>query len=433
MATAALLLFGGCASPTRLGSNASKPYLWEQLPHHPQLAWHRFSADSAAVYLRMPAHEPLHLRQEMDSPFRFSVELELLVAPTSWPTGEPENRPSSVLYKFRWEEPAEPGRSELIGRFTFPLPLGQYRIVHTVRDTHRGSDVTGVRALDGWSEDAPDRCLAFDQTTGQPAWDGHLPMNNRCALLVPPDLANAPWTYAQLPAVDSFPSAPFLDRMPNEHRFPEGNRVQPKPTSDPVQSALLPEGQWAQWSLLEWPNPPGVHKWTASPESPAIHLTARRSAFPIMRDLDEMIRATRFIATRQEYKGMRNARDPKKALDEFWLGFASSPETARGLISTYYGRVREANVHFSGIKEGWCTDRGMVHVVFGHSDRVKRDNRGETWIYGEEGDVNALIFRFARANSKDDFNRFDLERYPGFRSPWEAMVSSWRRGKVRNR
>jgi len=152
-----------------------------------------------------------------------------------------------------------------------------------------------------------------------------------------------------------------------------------------------------------------------------------------MRDLDEMIRATRYIAKRDEYQTMRKARDPKRALDEFWLQFGEDPEEARQLIATYYGRVREANVHFSGLKEGWCTDRGMVHIIFGHADRVRRDRIGETWIYGDEGDVNALVFRFSRRERGDDFNAFELERYPGFRSPWEAMVGSWRRGKVRKR
>ena len=84
-------------------------------------------------------------------------------------------------------------------------------------------------------------------------------------------------------------------------------------------------------------------------------------------------------------------------------------------------------------KEGWSTDRGMVYVVFGHPDRTRTDRYGETWIFGEEGDVNALIFRFSNRASGDDFNVYQLERYPGFRSPWEAMVSSWRRGKIRRR
>lgn len=152
-----------------------------------------------------------------------------------------------------------------------------------------------------------------------------------------------------------------------------------------------------------------------------------------MRDVEEMIRATRYIATRDEYRTMREARDLKKALDTFWMQFSGSAEEARNLIRTYYGRVHEANVHFSGLREGWRTDRGMVMVVFGHPDRTRRDRYGETWIYGEEGDINALIFRFSRRPAGDDFNVLELERYPGFRSPWEAMVSSWRRGKIRRR
>ena len=162
-------------------------------------------------------------------------------------------------------------------------------------------------------------------------------------------------------------------------------------------------------------------------------MAARRAHFPEMRDLDEMIRATRFIAKRQEYQSMREARDPKRALDEFWLDFTDDADASRRLIATYYGRVHEANVHFSGLKEGWCTDRGMVHIIFGHADRIRRDRFGETWIYGDEGDVNSLVFRFSRQDRGDDFNAFELERYPGFRSPWEAMVGSWRRGKVRKR
>jgi GWxTD domain-containing protein len=152
-----------------------------------------------------------------------------------------------------------------------------------------------------------------------------------------------------------------------------------------------------------------------------------------MRDVPEMIRATRYIATRDEYRTMREARNPKAALDNFWLQFVGRPEQARELIRTYYGRIHDANVFFSGLKEGWSTDRGMVYVVFGHPDRTRRDRFGETWIYGEEGDVNALIFRFSNRASGDDFNTYELERYPGFRSPWEAMVSSWRRGKIRRR
>ncbi|MEC7114813.1 MAG: hypothetical protein VXW79_07570, partial [Bacteroidota bacterium] len=59
----------GCSTPERLGSNAQKPYQWESLSHHPQLAWHRHRADSATLFVRLPAHELLHLREGLDAPF----------------------------------------------------------------------------------------------------------------------------------------------------------------------------------------------------------------------------------------------------------------------------------------------------------------------------------------------------------------------------
>lgn len=435
IALSAMFMCYGCSTPSRLGSNADKPYLWEPLPHHPQLAWHRHHPDSATVYVRLPAHEPLHLREDSDAPFRFSLELELLVAATEWPTGNQESRPNTMLHRFRWEDAANPDRRELVGRFTFPLSTGRYRIIHTIRDLHRGSDVTGVTAFDGWGNNAPERCLAFELATGEPAWNRSLPDGGRCGLLVPPDMIDLPWRHTAMPPVDSFPSAPFLDRIPKALSFPEDKSApqRPIPVTEVPSDVFFPAGNWTGWSWVSWENAPGIHRWSYGDDSSSILVAARRRHFPVMRDLDQMIRATRYIATRQEYKTMRNARDPKKALDEFWLSFAPGPDVARGLIATYYGRVREANVHFTSLKEGWCTDRGMVHMVFGHADRVRRDFQGETWVYGEEGDVNALIFRFSRNDNGDDFNRYDLERYPGFRSPWEAMVSSWRRGKVRNR
>ena len=426
-------LWTGCSSPEQLGSKASKPYLWESLPHHPQIAWHRHRADSASMYVRLPAFEPLHLRQGADSPFRFSLDIELLVEPIEWPGQGEIDPPPTLLHRFQWEDHANPERTALVQRFTFPMPVGRYRIVHTVRDRNRESDVTGVTLFDGWSEDAPVRHLAVDLHTGEPAWEYTLPAGARGGWLVPADRLGLRLAHAHLHPVDSFPSAPFLDRNRVPLAFPDSvgqDLPQPVATAEGVQ---LPEGDWTGWGVVEWTAAPGTHRWTAEGESRPWIAAVRRAHFPVMRDVDEMIRATRYIATRKEYQAMRDARDPKQALDEFWLGLTEGPQAARRLIAAYYGRVRDANVHFSGMKEGWSTDRGMVYTVFGHADRVRRDRSGETWIYGEEGDVNALVFRFTAISRGDDFNAYELERYPGFRSPWEAMVSSWRRGKVRKR
>lgn len=429
----ALLAASGCSSPERLGSNAQKPYLWESLPHHPQLAWHRHTSDSAALYVRIPASEPLHLRGGAGTPFRFSLDVELLVEPLEWPDSEGSSPPATLLHRFRWKDRANPEKRELVERFVFPLPVGRYRIVHTVRDGNRGSDVTGVTLMDAWSADAPVRCLAVNLDTGEPAWEHALPAGARAAWLLPPDRMAVRLEHAHLHPVDSFPSAPFLDRKRSALTFPDSTQLQRARLTSAEDLRQLPSGTWSGWGLVEWDAQPGTHRWVPDRQPRPWLMAVRRPHFPVMRDVDEMIRATRFIATRQEYTAMREARDPKRALDEFWLGLADGPQSARRLIATYYGRIRDANVHFSGMKEGWCTDRGMVYTVFGHADRVRRDRAGETWIYGEEGDVNSLVFRFTAVDRGDDFNAYELERYPGFRSPWEAMVSSWRRGKVRKR
>ena len=433
LALGALSLWGsGCSSPERLGSNAAKPYLWESLPHHPQLAWHRHRADSVALYVRLPAFEPLHLREGANAPFQFSLYIELLVEPTEWPNAQEGEPPATMLHRFRWKEKADPGRTDLVQRFVFPMPIGRYRIVHTVRDRNRGSDVTGVTLLDGWSQDAPVRNLAVNLDTGEPVWEHTIPAGASGAWLIPADRLALTLNHVHLHPVDSFPSAPFLDRAKVPLLFPDSTRAE-RPRRLSGTTPGLPQGDWNGWGLVEWPADAGTHRWIPRGEDRPWIVAARRPHFPVMRDVDELIRATRYIATRQEYKAMRDARDPKRALDAFWLGLAEGPQAARRLIATYYGRVRDANVHFSSMKEGWCTDRGMVYILFGHADRIRRDRAGETWIYGEEGDVNALVFRFTAVDRGDNFNAHELERYPGFRSPWEAMVSTWRRGKVRKR
>ncbi len=423
----------GCQSTSTLGTDAQRPYQWEELPHHPTYAWHRHRADSASVFVRLPAHEPLHLRESRDLPFRYALELTILVEATDWPDGDTLNVDDRFKqYDFRWEGTADPDAADLKSRFAFPLPPGRYRIDHTLKDLYRGAQVSGALLMDGLSPDAPVRALSFNAATGDPAWGLQLTADVRAGLLIPPDLKVLNWAHALLPPVDTFPSAPFLDRNPVVMEFPDYTEFA-TPDAATDMGVPLPPGNWDGWGLLSWDASPGVHRWSVEGSEREVILPARRAHFPIMRDVEEMIRATRYIATRSEYRTMRDARDVKKALDEFWLQFSGSAEDARKLIKTYYSRVHEANVHFSGLREGWRTDRGMVLVVFGHPDRTRRDPYGETWIYGEEGDINALIFRFSRRSSGDDFNVYELERYPGFRSPWEAMVSSWRRGKIRRR
>ena len=76
----------------------------------------------------------------------------------------------------------------------------------------------------------------------------------------------------------------------------------------------IPEGNWEDWKVLTWSGEPGIHRWAPPGSTRPVLVSGRRPHFPVMRDLDEMIRATRYIAKRDEYQTMRKARDPKRAL-----------------------------------------------------------------------------------------------------------------------
>ena len=87
----------------------------------------------------------------------------------------------------------------------------------------------------------------------------------------------------------------------------------------------------------------------------------RPAKFPGLMEPEEFIAPLRYIASRSEFQKLTQAVHPKQSLDAFWLACSPSPENARNLLNTYYGRVEEANANFSGwSKDGaatgaWCT------------------------------------------------------------------------------
>ena len=179
-----------------------------------------------------------------------------------------------------------------------------------------------------------------------------------------------------------------------------------------------------------WTVQPGCHFFYNSATNKTFIIHGRRSEFPKCINVEDLIEYTRYIATRDEYNRLLNSAHPKLALDQFWLDCAGTPDKARNLIRIYYDRVEEANTYFSGLQEGWRTDRGMVHIVMGIPDRIRRDGWREVWLYGEEGNPNSITFVFNRRSHDLDGNIFILERNHMYRTSWDRMVTSWRNGRI---
>jgi GWxTD domain-containing protein len=154
--------------------------------------------------------------------------------------------------------------------------------------------------------------------------------------------------------------------------------------------------------------------------------------YPTVRKIDQLHYPVRYLTTKAEFDDIAKNKYPKEKLDQFWIESAGTKDRARVLISSFYHRVEEANTFFSSYTEGWRTDRGMIHLVFGSPTKINRTKNSETWIYGEEESNASLHFHFQKIESPWTDNLFVLNRDPLFKSHWENRVSSWRNGRVYN-
>jgi GWxTD domain-containing protein len=138
----------------------------------------------------------------------------------------------------------------------------------------------------------------------------------------------------------------------------------------------------------------------------------------------------RFITTKTEHEEIIKNSYPKLLIDRFWLECGGSKEHARELIRVFYRRVEEANYYFSTYTEGWKSDRGMIHLLFGNPNQIIRSSQGEVWNYGEDSNAALLSFTFKKVDSPFTNNLYLLEREPGYKPYWERMVQTWRSGKI---
>jgi GWxTD domain-containing protein len=155
-----------------------------------------------------------------------------------------------------------------------------------------------------------------------------------------------------------------------------------------------------------------------------VTLPVFRIGFPEVVSRDEMMSVLKYVTTSAEYKEMRQSEDSRKALEYFWLDCAGSRERAKVLIDNFYSRVEEANIHFTGLVEGWKTDRGLIHIIYGPPEQILRLSNSEVWLYGAERSENTLKMVF------DKSNNHSLDRSLDYRQSWYLTVDSWRSGRT---
>jgi GWxTD domain-containing protein len=152
--------------------------------------------------------------------------------------------------------------------------------------------------------------------------------------------------------------------------------------------------------------------------------------FPGQSTAPELIDPLLYLTTAAERQQLRQATDPKRAVDQFWLASAGGDQVrGRDYIRRYYGLVTLANELFTGHKAGWLTDRGLLYVVLGAPTSVRRLPTGdERWVYDAlDRTGRETIFTFRPRPSTLAPDNYELVRRPEYQTLWYAAVERWRK------
>jgi len=125
-------------------------------------------------------------------------------------------------------------------------------------------------------------------------------------------------------------------------------------------------------------------------------------------DINEALNQMKYILTSDEKEILKNAKKAEKdqLFKSFWDSRDPTSETLQNeLMDEYYKRIAYTKEHFSGFQEGWKTDMGMIYILFGYPDEVKRysdyssQKAFENWYYFS---INKS-FKFVDVNGFGDY------------------------------
>lgn len=213
-------------------------------------------------------------------------------------------------------------------------------------------------------------------------------------------------------------------------------RLPAPPWADAVSADSLPEPD-SVWMMQT--NGQGIYRlenegvyllYPDAGKMSGVYVTNFGRSYPQVQLARQMIPPLEYIARPEQLEKIRQAADPKLAVDEFWLETAGSFPAARELIRVFYNRVVFANLYFSSDRQGWMTDRGMIYLLMGPPDLVNKTESEESWIYQLASSNQKYTFDFYLAPDPVTGYAFRLKRTEDHRVPWNMALQSWRDGRI---
>lgn len=377
---------------------------------------HHTSPDHSTVYYKLNTRDLLYKSDGTGGPFRSVVRITY-ESYADWGSKQLLDSASTLIQDKSTDTNED---RELIGSMDLRRNESRSFIVRvTARDLHRDNESSIVLRVERDGAGSRQYFMPADTSNGLPLFDDHLVAGTavqvRCETLAGRSLFGT-----HHPASASLPSPVFSGGM--------ANPADPLPDSTFTIAVDL-DGRF-RFAAIK----PGIYHFRTDTSAAAVRdgftLFVMDQSYPWVDEGTDMLKPLRYITSLQEFDRLAKAGDIRKAVERFWMDAAGDRERAREAIRIYYSRVENANRHFSALVEGWRTDRGLVHIIFGTPTTIYKSETNETWIYGEENNLMSLTFTFVKRKSAFSDNDLVLERDPMLKGAWYRNVESWRSGRV---
>lgn len=376
---------------------------------HPEYVVYHHTNDSSTVHFRVFSGELLYTRAAANAPFVLNLNVKATVSNLD---GLAQDTLSLMLH-----EGAKDKQGWLIGSMVVPMKEGQWNLLMEFTDASRNHTQPTFIVCDKSSSFTAQNYLLSKFETGEPVFGGFVSPGQMV------ELFSARNTNSEV--------VPWLGKIFTELKLPPP----PFSSNDPEQPSILgaqsmPVKREESGSFV-FEVTSGLYFLSHDPSKRAgCAIKTSNTHYPLVKDISALEWPIRFITTKTEHEEIVKNNYPKTVIDRFWLECAGTKEHARELIRVYYRRVEEANFYFSTYTEGWRTDRGMIHLLFGNPNQIIRSSQGEVWNYGEDSQAALLSFTFRKMDSPFTNNLYILERESGYKPYWERMVQTWRSGKI---
>lgn len=409
-----LALFQGCSTyvPVAAGDNFAFLYGKGAAAIRLEARVYQSSATQAMIYFRLRTADLLYKGTGGGNPFHARVVMSYAAFPA--PGAKQLLDSASTFVKDQSTSPAED--KALIG--SMPLKLmgeAPFFLQVTAHDLNRDARSTVVLRVEKGTGNVEQAFLPLSKNK-LPLFDDHVAPGSALTLETQ-RFAGSMLLVGHYPPVDKLPPPVFTNSPPPDL---------PRAPDSTFSIQVAPDGTFPFTAGTE-----GFYQFRPDSSSgQGFTLFVHAPNYPDIRTASGMLPPLRYITSSKEWEAMTSAPDPRKEMERFWTDAAGSRDRAREAIAAYYGRVESANRHFTSYTEGWRTDRGLVHIIFGTPTTIRKDATSETWVYGDETNLMSLVFNFRQRDEPFSDNDLVLVRDPQLKTAWYRNVESWRNGRI---